>query len=230
MPGCLLIHGFTGSPDEVRPLGEELERNGYEVKIPILAGHSGSRKEFSRVKWKEWVRTAEESLTELYRQSPDVIVVGFSMGGMIAAHLATRYPVQKLILLSTPLFYPNFRQIFMDLWEEWMVSGWRVPAKLWEYLWRIFIIPKRTVWQFHQLVRNLSLDIPKVKVPTLIIHGNRDDIVHPRSSQAIYNQIATTDKALYFLPNSKHMICREQEVDLLKELVLQFIPTPIRQL
>lgn len=230
MPGCLLIHGFTGSPEEVKPLGEELKKNDYRVEIPVLAGHMGSRKDFKRVKWREWVQTAEKSLEELYRYTPDVIIIGFSMGGMIAAHLATRYPVKKLILLSTPLFYPNFRQIFMDLKEEMRSNGRKIPAKLWDYLWKLLIIPKRPVWQFHQLVKNLSQDIPKVAVPTLIIHGNRDDIVHPRSSQEIYNQIAASEKELYFLPNSKHIICRDQEVDILKELVLQFIPSPASQL
>ncbi|CCQ97982.1 Carboxylesterase [[Clostridium] ultunense Esp] len=229
MPGCLLIHGFTGNPEEVKPLGEELVKNGYLIEIPVLAGH-GNREELKRVKWKEWVYTAEDALNRLYRLTPDVMIVGFSMGGMIAAHLATRYPVTRLVLLSAPLFYPNFRQIFMDLWEESRLQGWRVPVKLWDYLWKLLIIPKRPVWQFHQLVKTLSRDLPRVQIPTLIIHGNRDDIVHPKSSQEIYNQIAATEKHLYFLPNSKHMICRDQEAALLKELVLRFVPSPVSRL
>ena len=37
--GCLILHGFTGTPQNVRPLADYLARRGLTVSVPRIAGH-----------------------------------------------------------------------------------------------------------------------------------------------------------------------------------------------
>ncbi len=224
MIGSLLIHGFTGSPEEVEPLYRELEQRGFHVIAPVLKGHGGKRKELKLATWKDWVKSAEAGLQELMKMYKRVIVIGFSMGGMIAAHLAARYPIERLILLSPAMFAPNYQQIIQDLRESIRNKEGILNGRILDYAQKMVNTPIKTVWQYRLLVKHLSKDLPHVNVPTLIIHGNRDDIVHPRSAKHIYDSISSHEKRLYYLPRSKHIICHDTEAEYVKNLVTSFLP------
>lgn len=97
----LLLHGFSGSPWEVRPLGEGLAARGYHVVAPLLPGHGGTPEAMLFVTWREWLAAAEVALASLSRFER-VVVAGLSMGGLLGVLLAARYPsrVSGLALLA----------------------------------------------------------------------------------------------------------------------------------
>lgn len=224
MSSSLLIHGFTGSPEELEPLSRELEQHGYAVKAPLLKGHGGELKELRLAKWQDWVASAEDGLNELMQLHKKVMLVGFSMGGLIAAHLATRYPVERLVLLSPAMYAPNYQQIILDLYNCVRNKEGIFTEKMFDYTRKFIKLPMKTLWQFHLLVKHLSRDLYKVNVPTLIIHGNQDDVVHPRSAKHIYDSISSNEKRLHYLPRSKHIICHDAEAEDVKRLVTSFLP------
>lgn len=224
MIGALLIHGFTGSPEEVEPLAQELKQIGFHVVAPVLKGHGGDLRELSTCTWIDWIASAEKSLQKLLQQHAKVIIIGFSMGGLIAAHLASRYPVERLILLSPAIYAPNFRQMVIDLRDSILKRDMRSFERIGEYMYKFFATPKKTFWHFRRLVKNVRSDLPKVCVPTLIIHGTMDDVVHPRSAKYIYDAISSQEKKLYYLPRSKHIICHDREAEQVKYLVRTFLP------
>ncbi|TXK89896.1 alpha/beta fold hydrolase, partial [Parageobacillus sp. SY1] len=91
MIGCLCIHGFTGSPDEVAPLAEYLQkRTDWVIKTPILPGH-GKRLQLKGITYDQWFQAAERELQALMEICETVYVIGFSMGGVIAVYLAEKY-------------------------------------------------------------------------------------------------------------------------------------------
>jgi carboxylesterase len=99
----LLLHGFTGSPWEVRPLGESLAARGFHVEAPLLPGHGGEPEALRDVSWQDWLRAAEAAHLGLERAaSGPVAVVGLSMGALLALLLAARRPqgVAGLVLLA----------------------------------------------------------------------------------------------------------------------------------
>jgi carboxylesterase len=87
----LLLHGFTGSPWEMRPLGEALAARGYRVYAPVLPGHGGSPEAMLWVTWREWLAAAEEALRVL-DDVERLAVSGLSMGALLGTLLAARYP------------------------------------------------------------------------------------------------------------------------------------------
>lgn len=84
----LLLHGFTGSPWEVRPLGDALAARGYHVVAPLLPGHGREPEAMLWVTAREWLQAAEAALDEL--SASRVFVAGLSMGALLGVLLAAR--------------------------------------------------------------------------------------------------------------------------------------------
>ena len=123
---CLLIHGFSGSPTEMRPLGEALAAHGLRVYGVAIAGHSGPPDDLLHSTQRQWQASAEAGLAELTRY-PIVYVIGLSMGGVLALLLAINHPkrVQAVVALSTPTR-------FSDGWQTRLVPFARYFVK-WFY-------------------------------------------------------------------------------------------------
>ncbi|AMA71804.1 MULTISPECIES: alpha/beta hydrolase [Aneurinibacillus] len=226
MIGCLLIHGFTGSPYEVEPIARHFEGRGWRIEAPVLAGHDGHELSLRQVTWQDWIRSAEEVLQDMLLTCRSVYVVGFSMGGLIAAHLAARYPVDKLVLLSASLFYINPRQLFKDaanIIKQHFTTGADAKEVYRRYLRKATSTPPRAVIHFRHLVKILKQELPHVTVPTLIIQGGKDDLVEPRSAEYIYSTIRSEEKYLHILPESKHIICHDCEQEQLLSLIDNFL-------
>lgn len=226
MIGCLLLHGFTGSPFEVEPLAENLSKQGWKITVPTLPGHGPDREELKYVTWKDWIQKAEDELKKLMTECEVVYLVGFSMGGMIAAYLSTKYPVAKLVLLNACVFYINPGQIFQEMAEA-IKSHFTADSRdlLKRYMQKSFSTPIRSVVHFRRLIKVLKPELSKVTVPTLIIQGECDDLVEPRSAHYIYQQIRSTVKEIHFLPQSKHIICHDCEKEQVFQLVERFLTT-----
>jgi carboxylesterase len=226
MIGCLLIHGFTGSPYEVEPVAQHLAGRGWRIEAPVLAGHEGHPLSLRQVTWQDWIRSAEEVLQDMLLTCQQVYVIGFSMGGLIAAHLAARYPIDKLVLLSASLFYINPRQLFTDaatIIKKHFTSGADAKEAYRRYLRKAASTPPRAVIHFRHLVKILKQELPDVTVPTLIIQGEKDDLVEPRSADYIYKTIRSKEKYVHILPESKHMICHDCEQAQVLALIDEFL-------
>ncbi len=100
---CLLIHGFSGTPAEMRGLGEALAQHNIRVYGLCLPGHGGNPDELLHAGRKQWLAAAEEGLASLSRY-PHVFLAGLSMGGVISLLLAERHAdaITGLIVMSTP--------------------------------------------------------------------------------------------------------------------------------
>jgi carboxylesterase len=105
---CLLLHGFTGSPWDMRPLGESLAARGYYVRAIRLPGHGSTPEALGSVSHRDWEQAAEDALVSLanFRQ---IYVAGLSMGALLGLLLASRHPerVHGLALMAPALRFRN---------------------------------------------------------------------------------------------------------------------------
>lgn len=102
-PGVLLIHGFGGDLAEVRPLAAAFIREGYSVHAPLLPGHGALPDALAGVRWQQWAETVAHGFASLRQHCSEVVVVGFSMGALLALLLAARLPVARLVALAPAL-------------------------------------------------------------------------------------------------------------------------------
>lgn len=218
---CVLIHGFTGSPRDIGIIAEHLKNKGYEVSTPILAGHGieMNRWEMSKYTWSDWIASAETAIEALSEKNDyeELYLVGYSMGGVIAAHLATKYPIKKLVLLSASYIYTSPKNLIKNFNRIHFTK-----AELSRYLYKFKHTPLKATINFRKLVKELSPSLNNVEIPTLIIHGELDDLVDPSSAEYIYNTIRSKEKTVYLLPQSKHFVCWEGEKEVVVGLVDKF--------
>src|SRR2546428_5424992 len=86
--GCLLVHGFTGTPEEMRPLGEALAAHGFPVLGVRLAGHATTVDDLARTRWADWFGSVEYGAARLRRQADRIAIARLSVGAPLAIHPA----------------------------------------------------------------------------------------------------------------------------------------------
>ncbi|SHG32308.1 alpha/beta hydrolase [Ornithinibacillus halophilus] len=226
MIGCLVIHGFTGGPYELQPLTDYLKKHtDWHISIPTLPGH-GEELELENVSHKKWITTAEMALKELKQRYDKVYVIGFSMGGMIAAYLAAKYKVDKLVLLATARKYISLKQMGVDFGGVLRdgVKGDLSKNKLYlHYKKKLGSVPFKANLEFLKLVRFTRKFLKDVTSPVLIAQGQMDSMVPYRTAYHLDKEIPSNEKEVVFFERSRHLICLGNDKDTLNRMVYQFL-------
>lgn len=92
--GVLLIHGLTGTPNEMRILAKGLNRAGFTVYAMQLAGHCGDEADLCKTTWQDWYKSVEEAADFLASKTDNIFVAGLSMGALLGLKLAADRPKQ----------------------------------------------------------------------------------------------------------------------------------------
>ena len=119
--GVLVLHGFTGNPSSMRSLSEALAREGWAVELPRLPGHGTTVEDMMTTRWSDWTGAALDAYDALAASHPRVAVVGLSMGGGLAAYVATQRPVAGCVFINplvkapAPELVAGVAQLYDDL-------------------------------------------------------------------------------------------------------------------
>lgn len=209
---CLLLHGFGGSPAELRPLGTYLADRGMTVRAPLLPGHGTDPEDLARVRWPDWVGAAEAELQTLQQRYGGVHVTGFSMGGLLALYLGARCPVSSLVTLACPWALTDRRQFIIPVARYFVryyparPSRPEVAAESGSY----DRLPLHGVYNLLQLIRRVRRDLPRVTAPILAIQGDRDRVITPDSADRILARVSSSEREQRVFPGRSHMITLEQ--------------------
>lgn len=231
MIGCLMIHGYTGSPYDISPLATYLnERTNWKIEVPTLPGH-GESLDLRDVSHESWIEAAENELQKLMEKCDEIYLVGFSMGGMIAAYLAAKYQVERLVLLATSGKYLSFKQIGLDMGEILAdgIKGELENNKLYVHYKnknKAGNVPFKANIEFMKLVRFTRRYLKNVKTPVLIAQGQQDGLVPYKTAYYLDKEITSEKKEVVFFERSKHLICLGNDKDTLNTMVLDFLQKP----
>jgi len=200
---CLLIHGFGGSREEVSPLAQHLTEQGYRVICPSLKGHTGKRRDLKNISYVDWILSAEQELQELITTSEQIYVVGFSMGGLIALNLASKYHVDGVVTLNTPIYYWDVKRIALNLLEDIKKKKLENTRR---YLQSSSKFPMSAMLNFRLILSKTKSLIGEVHSPVFIAQALEDDTVRKSSATYIYRNIGSQNKTVKFYPDSGHLI------------------------
>jgi len=101
--GVLVLHGFTGNPQSMRPLAQAFAAAGFTVDLPLLPGHGTAIEDMIPTRWDDWSGAAEAHFQALAARCDRVLVAGLSMGGALTCWLAERHPHLPGIVLVNPM-------------------------------------------------------------------------------------------------------------------------------
>lgn len=230
--GCLMLHGFMGSPVSSRPMAEYLAQQGITVHCPLLPGHGELPEKLYGVRHEDWIAEAEEGLETLRGWSDEIFIMSHSMGTVLAAMLAqTNADIRGLIMLA-PLYKPPSR----------IIALLRVLRHVmpWFYPWRVKRLQRLARERILDLYPDLDLEDPEVQawlpqatrvptgaidemrkmadfgrrlwpeltLPALLLQGEKDIAVNPGNTEAIYQELGATDKTLHMFPRAGHELMR----------------------
>ena len=220
----LLIHGFAGGNYDYNSLGNDLELyNSFDVFTFTVPGHE--RMIIDKVTREDWIKKAEDEIEKIINANyKEVYVIGHSMGGVIASHLASKYKEVKKLVLAAPAFhYLAFKGDKVDVIE----SIKKLPNLFKNYapeevLSRIFKIPAPTIKEFMKLVEEHTKDIKDITCPTLILHGEKDDIVPVDSVQYVYDNIKSKSVTLIELHSLTHDLFMNDRYDEVRDIIVKF--------
>ncbi len=209
-----MIHGFTSSPDLVRPLADHISDTfGWEVHAPLLPGHGLTPRALDHVKYQEWQDFAEQQLMQLCEKYSKVHLMGHSMGGTLCAYLADKFPraVSTLTLLAPAMYFGNFfawisfpliRKLPESVLEKWIIhkKNFDVQKNL-----SYDQYSAKSVDQFYLLCKNARQGLD-IQVPTRVFMATHDETVQPRSSKWFYNRVSHPNRKLIELNQSPHLV------------------------
>jgi len=217
--GCLLIHGFTNTPHEMREMGNYLAQKGLTVVGVLLAGHGTSPYDLARTTWHDWVASAEEGMKKLKGCSHH-FVAGISGGGLIALYLGLRHPLDGIIAISAPVYLRDWRLLFLpilrhlrpwyresrcDLTDPQAWARYYAPPASYE---RKPTVAAVSLMELKGLVKE---NLERITVPVLLIYGAKDRTIPLGNGDYIYERLGSEDKRLLWFENSGHGLVVDSE-------------------
>jgi len=230
--GCLLTHGFTGSPHEMRELGEYLSSKDLTVLCNPLPGHGTTPYDMLETNWRDWFGAFVENLAELSSRCEKVFLCGMSMGGTLslhaAAHYAERYNVAGVAAYGAPVYLKNLLLPLIPIAKKLIkfkpsagsdVADPIACAKQQSY----DRTPLECITSLLELMAHVKNDLPDVSVPVLLIQSKKDNTVHPPNVHLINRLLGSEDKTVVEVEKSYHVITVDYDKELVKEKTYEFI-------
>jgi carboxylesterase len=226
---ALCLHGLTGTPYEVRSLGEALARAGVRAVGPVLPGHGGAPAALQRTRYTDWLDAARAELVELRKQHAVVYGVGLSMGGLVTLHLAAEQAFDAIVCVGVPL---TLRQPGVSLarFLKYLVPALpkRGGSDICDPVARashpgMSVMPLAGVAELQRLQGAVRARLAEVRVPLLAAHGAQDGTAFPGDAQTLLRSVSCAEKEHLVLQRSGHVVPVDYDAPALAAAVTRFL-------
>jgi len=226
--GCLLLHGFTATPQEVRRLGRFLADQGYTVLAPLLAGHGTRVQDLNATTWQDWYQSALEARQRLDQECQHVFVAGLSLGAALALYLGAQATPSGIVAMATPLIL-DAELLWVARLLKYVLpyrkkgpSDIKDPAALAQRV-AYDQTPMRSTEQLLLFMQELNESLPAVSAPALLVHSRQDSTVEPGMMPRIYERLGSDDKRMLWLEHSGHIVTEDREREQVYQAIHEFI-------
>ncbi|CAM3848827.1 alpha/beta hydrolase [Mesobacillus zeae] len=222
--GILVSHGFTGSTQSMRPLGEAYAKAGYTVCGPRLKGHGTHYEEMEAATYQDWVDSVEEGFRWLKERCDSVYVTGLSMGGTLTLYMAEKHPeIKGIIPINAAVDIPDMAAVqnldgirFLDaIGSDIKKEG--VSELAYEKT------PVKSIRELVKLMEKVKSNLASIECPALIFVSEEDHVVPTHNSQTILESITSADKQLVTMKESYHVATLDNDQQNIIDGTLKFI-------
>ncbi|WP_077328274.1 alpha/beta hydrolase [Virgibacillus siamensis] len=227
--GVLVIHGFTGSTQSMRFLGERLADEGFTVYGPRLKGHGTAPEEMEQSEYREWIKSVGEGLEVLNKTCDEIFVTGLSMGGTLTLYVAEHADagrIKGIMPINAAIHMPDLIETYESLkdTETRFVDGIGSDIKK-EGIEELAYAktPVKSMKEIITLSMIVRGNLEKITAPALVFSSITDHVVPPKNSQEIYDSISSEDRELIELENSYHVATLDNDKELIAEKCVAFV-------
>lgn len=232
--GCLLIHGFGDTAALMEPMGSHLGNQGITTKGITLPGHGSTLEDFTTISNQKLLAQVELEYDNFRKTCESVIVVGFSMGGLLALQLATLRDVEGIVTICAPIFPrggslgerairigarvgatfgANIPKLGFNSLSDKTLSHYQIEHKSY---------PSRSVLRLIEMMVSTRNSIKRVNAPLLVVQSRQDDVIWKKSGQYVFDSVGSQEKKLIQLENSRHKAPIDKDRHVLFEEVSRF--------
>jgi carboxylesterase len=226
---CLLLHGFTGNPAEMENLAAFLRDRGCVVTVPQLPGHATRPEDLCRISYRAWIAASESAFHRLRQQYAKIFVIGLSMGGALALHLAAHHQFAGVVTLAAALRLPLQLEIASYLLAPFVPMRYKpngsdvhdpsAKALLQNYS----CYPLSAVRELMRMLRKVRAELPKVTMPILAAHSSCDHVVPFDNLALLMRRINSPQREQIVVENSYHVLTVDYDCQMIFRKIWEFI-------
>ena len=227
--GALLCHGFTGSPQSLRPWADFLADAGLTVSLPLLPGHGTSWPEMNGTTSDDWLAAAGQALAGLRAQCDEVFLMGLSMGACLALRLAETAsgPDLRGLVLVNPSLAPDTKLFLVAPVFKYLVKS--MPAigndikKPGDVELSYDRVPTRAAATLPRLWKATTRDLARVTQPVLVYRSTVDHVVGPASLRVLRAGLPAGQLTVRDCPDSYHVATLDNDAPTIFAGSLEFV-------
>lgn len=220
----LIIHGLAGGTYDEENLARHLQLNRkFDVFSFTLPGHDVKDRRLATCN--EWIKESENQLKYLIKHGyKKIYLVGHSMGGVIATHLAKKYKQVKKLVLVAPAFTSIASKeeggVFKALFKmPELIKAYGIN----ELVTRLNKLPITAEKEFFTLIDTYKDDIKSIEIPTMFVHGTEDQMVPIKSSISLYEGMKISKKELLIINDYYHDVFKGKKVEIICNEIENFL-------
>lgn len=231
MPGVLLLHGFTSTPASMEPVAQVLRDAGCAVRVPMLPGHGTRWQDLNSTSAEQLLRAALADWDRLAARRRDVAVVGLSMGGALALHVAARRSPSAVVTINPCLRLKPGQLGLARLLGRVLPSTAPVagdiarPGAVEEAYDRT---PVRGVATLGRLAAQVRGELGAVRSPVLLLRSASDNVLPRSSADTLVNTMDPGQLTEVVLERSLHVATLDHDADAVGRLTLGFLGAAAR--
>jgi carboxylesterase len=246
---ALLIHGFPGTPAELRGIGEFLHQQGWTVSCPLLPGFGEQIETLARRTHHDWYNAVCLEMTALHKKYQRIALVGYSMGGALALQVAAQHSVtpEALILIAPftqlltgtqKLLWPAVRLLMKEFrpFEKADLHDVKIRRAILQFMpeadfediavqnfIRSISLPMKTIEHVRQTGLHALRNASQLCLPTLIVQGTTDEVVRPATTRKLVQRM--NGSVQYHEINAGHDLIHQDQAawPQLKNLIGNFL-------
>ncbi|HEX6291452.1 MAG TPA: alpha/beta fold hydrolase [Herpetosiphonaceae bacterium] len=231
--GAVIVHGFTSDHRAVEPLRQLAHQAGIVAETPLLRGHGGHYRDLRGTRWQHWVADVATARERLEQRVEKVVLMGFSMGGLLALASAAERPEHIAAIVALA---PAVRIAHPLAPIAWMARGWMPYVPMGKAV--AYSDPTLAVGDdsyhrlavdafcsFYYATRRVERMLPRITAPIFVAHSRRDRVIRPQASQIVYDRVKSTDKHLVWFERSGHALLDDCDSSAVLEHVQRFLQT-----
>jgi carboxylesterase len=206
-----------------------LERAGIRYEMPILRGHCTRYQDLNGVRARDWYVDAERALIKLWNDVDRIVVVGLSMGGLVALELAMRHPemLAGVVTVAASLKFADPLAKLTGLLAPF-VKYWPTPNAFNDPSLKVNSrnytkFPTKTFGRLYLYSQKIALRLREVHVPIRILQSKKDQIVAPESANIIYEQVSSPVREIVWYQRSGHEMMQDLEAEKVFADIMEFV-------
>jgi esterase/lipase/1-acyl-sn-glycerol-3-phosphate acyltransferase len=233
--GILFCHGYKSAPKEVAEIAKYFNQKNYKTYAVRLKGHGTAPINMKNITYFDWFKSLIRGYAALKNQCDEVVVIGFSTGGLLAL-LAAHYKfknLKSLIVINAALKLMDIRARWVagvNLWNE-LLEKIKIDSAKFEYVddkpenpdinySRNYL---KAVEQLNQLMHKVDEILLTIETPVMVIQSNNDPVVNPISGEIIFNKISSKEKIFYQPEMNNHCIINGEKKEIIFSEINNFL-------